>query len=138
MGFGTCRAGRAAGRGRQDSSEPAGSLSVREQGWNHGGQKRRWKSHCLPCCREDNALLGTEPCEGDGSDPPASHPASGHGSLPSMGQGPTCPCGSLIRPPSSPAGINGNGFLPSPGCHCVPTFDQESAFLKCSISHMLR
>lgn len=42
------------------------------------------------------------------------------------------------RPPSSPARISRDGFLPSPGCHRVPTFDQESAFLKCSISHMLR
>lgn len=42
------------------------------------------------------------------------------------------------RPPGSPAGISRDGFLPSPSCHRVPTFDQESAFLKCSISHMLR
>lgn len=39
---------------------------------------------------------------------------------------------------SYPPGISGDGPLPSPGCHCVPTFDQESAFLKCSVSHMLR
>lgn len=38
----------------------------------------------------------------------------------------------------TPLGISGDGPLPSPGCHCVPTFDQESAFLKCSVSHMLR
>lgn len=104
---------------------------------NRDGAPEGWKSRCLLCCGEDNALLRPEPCGADGSNSSAPHPASGHRSFPSMGQRLTSLCGSLIRPPSFPAGISRDGFLPSPGCHCVPTFDQESAFLKCSISHML-
>lgn len=34
---------------------------------------------------EGNTSLGTQPCEADRSDPPAPHPASGCGSLPSTG-----------------------------------------------------
>lgn len=85
------------------------------------------------------------PCSGDspGAEPwgrwssPAPLTLSGHESIPLMGCR-LCLGGSPSRPPGSPAGISRDGFLPSPSCHCVPTFDQESAFLKCSISHMLR
>lgn len=91
-------------------------------------EKRGRDGNPVSCCREEKALLGTEPWA-DGAAPGAEiHAPDGLRALPVWVP---------ERPPSSPAGIRRDGFLPSPGCHCVPTFDQESAFLECSISHML-